>query len=200
MTHGSSKLPREEELEVLLRDPDFTLDLFAQSFADDGNPYYAFMAIGICRKHGKQFPDWVNAYLDQVVERMELDEAKETDDLREVLPKIFGFPKRRGPGKLLNPGDNHKRILFAMKFKSLLFQKGQEPKQAMANAYNAIFDGKNDNVDDRTLQRWLREEFSLSKLPSTTQEWKKILYDQFHPLAVYLRAHLEKQKSRETLP
>ena len=156
MMHGSSKLLKElevsvrdpellKELEVLVRDPDFTLDLFAQCFAADGNPYYAFMAIGICRKHGKQFPDWVNAYLDQVVERMESDEAKETDDLREVLPKIFGFPKRRGPGKLLNPGNNNpNRYLFAMRFKSLLMQKGQEPKQAIANAYNAIFDGKND--------------------------------------------------------
>jgi hypothetical protein len=62
--------------EVVTRDPDFLVDMFLHAMADTGNPYYAWQALSVCLKHKKEIPDWLAAYLEQCIERMEADRAR----------------------------------------------------------------------------------------------------------------------------
>jgi hypothetical protein len=190
--------------EAARNDPAFMERGWLTSFADTGNPYYAWMAIENCIKHKKEFPDLVISYLEQCVERMKSDKAKESADLRKVLPWIFGFPHvldptqgKRGPGNLLDPDREQvpDRMLFALRFATRL-EKGEDPPTAICNAYNDTFDEQAADADEKTLRRWLLKEFDLKKWPSNTEEWKKICREHYYSFF----ALLEGTKSRETPP
>jgi len=87
----------------------------ARSFFErSGNPYYAWYAIELCATHKEPLPNWLMSYLTQCSVRMLSSKAREIDDLREVLPWVLGFPRKRGPGKLLDPDPTQrKRILLS---------------------------------------------------------------------------------------
>lgn len=89
--------------EVVRHDPDFRLDMFLCAFADTSNPYYAWQALGVCLMHKREIPDWLAAYPEQCVERMGSDLARQASDLARVLPWVFDFSKKSGPGNLLDP-------------------------------------------------------------------------------------------------
>ena len=95
---SATRLRYREMFEVVTRDPDFLVDMFLCAMADTGNPYYAWQALSVCLKHKKEIPDWLAAYLEQCIERMESDRARKAGDLREVLPWALDFSKRAGPG------------------------------------------------------------------------------------------------------
>lgn len=148
------------------------LDIPLGCFASTGNPYYAWQAIRICVKHKKEFPDELIAYLGECADRMLSDEAEKARDVRKVLPWILGFPKKHGPGNLLNPDDDpDNRQGFALTFMVKIAQ-GEKPSDALKNAATEIL-GKEcvDKADEKTLQRWIRSEIGLQRWPRTAEEW-----------------------------
>jgi hypothetical protein len=145
------------------------LEIVRRAFEESGNPYFAWAAIHQCIKANTPFPNWLIAYLAQCSERM--PKAEQTSDLRKVLPWILGFPTKRGPRNLLRPGYS-KRLKFVIKFARLIVQ-GQDPVMARRDACNAVFDGKDGEVDDKTLVRWVRNAFHLKEAPKNTKQWKE---------------------------
>jgi hypothetical protein len=78
------------------------------------------------------------------------------------------------------------KAAFALNFAIKLYQ-GEDPVQARRNAgdewFGIIDDGR--TVDDRTLQRYLREQFQLKnrRMPLTADEWMPLIEWQ-HLLAI----------------
>jgi hypothetical protein len=155
----------------------YSLDFKRASFEGSGNPYHVWSAINFCAKHNISYPLWVITYLTQCSKRMLADEAKNTSDLRKIVPWIFGFPKKkkRGPGTLLDPFPAPERVRFVVQFGSRVLN-GENPVTARRNAYNAVFEDKTENYDDKTLMRWLLEHFDLEKAPTNAEEWQKVVY------------------------
>jgi hypothetical protein len=96
-------------------------------------------------------------------------------DIRKTLLWIFGFSKKKGgSGNLLDPGAGvlrwAQKAVFASHFAKRLDQ-GEDPVTARGNASTDAFE---EVVDDRTLQRYLREVFRLKNLPLTIEEWKPV--------------------------
>jgi hypothetical protein len=137
------------------------------------SPVYAWVAIGVCIRNKKPFPDWVIAYLGRCADRMTSDDARRSRGVRKTLLWIFGFPKKKtGPGKPLEPYPHDEwKTVFAAKFAERI-GRGDDPRTARDSACNAVFGER--GPDDRTLQRYLREVFELPYLPSTVEEWKPL--------------------------
>ena len=174
-----SRLPRPRELfEAMRHDPDFWLQGTLQELAHTGNPYFAWMAIQVCIEHGRQFPEWLLAYLGDCAERMLSDKAREGGrDIRKVLPWIFGFPNvfdpsqsKKGPGNLLNPEGDPDMLDFVLNFATRL-ERGEKLSAAVRNACNTAFSGKLADVDDKTLRSWLRKCLGLKEEPPNADAW-----------------------------
>jgi hypothetical protein len=165
-----------EMLEIVQRDPDFRLDKFHSLFANSGNPYFAWQALGVCLKYQKKIPGWLVAYLAQCIERMGSGRARKASDLREVLPWVFDFSKKTGPGNLLNPDcEPYDKALFALKF-AIMILWGEKPLTALRTVCNAHFDQKRaDKIDEKTLKGWLVKAFGLEKWPRHAAEWQLIV-------------------------
>jgi hypothetical protein len=144
-----------------------------RSFKNSGNPIYPWLALNVCIKARKPIPSWVTEYLFQCSERM--FEAQDTSDLQAVLPRIFGFPKKRpGPGKPLNPHPSSDKTTFADKFLSYILE-GKDPKTARTDACNDTLSCEfADNVESKTLDRYLLEALGLEEMPDDAQEWETI--------------------------
>jgi hypothetical protein len=203
---AGSELTKERFFSLIRKNPPFIIAAMLSEFANTGNPYWAWKVVSICVKNNIPFPDWVIGYLDQCADRMLSDEAKEGGrDLRKVLPWVFGFPngigatlRRRGPGNLLDPipEDQADKTIFAIRFATRL-EEGELPSEAMLNACNDAFKGKNANVDEKTLRRWLLNEFHLDAWPKTAEAWKEVAREHFTSIYVTFR---DWAKSRETPP
>ena len=165
-------------------DLDKTLTAF-QKLAAKRGPVFTWQMIGTCVKYKKQFPDWVINYLAQCAERMcdgrmQSERAKRADDVGKMFQWIFDFPKKKpGPGELLDAGGELLKetckAAFAFHF-ALKLHQGEDPIQARRNAGDEWFGIIGDEtVDDRTLQRYLREQFQLKKLPRTAEEWMPVI-------------------------
>jgi hypothetical protein len=143
-------------------------------------PYFAWQAIDVCIKDKRPFPDWVNDYLAGCAERMcdermQSERAKRASDVGKTFQWIFNFPKKKpGPGGLFDPDRELLKEMwkceFALNFANRLYQ-GDDPVEARGNAGNEMFPDK----DDRTLQRYLREQFQLKKLPRSIGEWMPVI-------------------------
>jgi hypothetical protein len=191
--------PENEKLaKALSSDPNFWLPRAQSRLEVTGNPYYAWLAVDICVKANRPFPDWLTAYLAQCAHRMASDRAKEAGDLRKILPWVLGFPNKRGPGNPLNFDRIQQKTDFAIEF-AMQIEAGNKPAVARLNACNATFEGKYANVADRTLQRWLLDVFRLRKAPSNVEEWKKIIRKYFEPLGRAIDDLEQQTKSRDTL-
>jgi hypothetical protein len=166
----------EELFEPLLNDPDFKLESAFESYTESGNPYFAWEAVKVCNSHNKPFPDWLCAYLGDCADRITSPEAAAGGhDLRKVLPWIFGFPNKRGPGNLLKPTESAEELCdFAYKF-AFRVAKGEQPSAAMRDACIDAFDGKMAEADEKTLRRWLCRVFDLKDWPADQTQWKKYL-------------------------
>ena len=177
-------------------------NLLLRRFQASGSPFYVWLTIRLCIRHKKPLPDWVMAYLAQCADRFMsvhyaerralCDRMKPTRytegrrlsgktkparDLRETFQRVFGFPtkEKNGPGSLFDPdAEAHiwiQKVVFALHFAERLVQ-GDDPVTARSNACDDFFA---EVVDDRTLQRYLREVFDLTSLPSTIEEWKPVV-------------------------
>jgi hypothetical protein len=178
------------------------------------NPYYAWQAIGNCIKHNKKFPDLIIDYLAMCAERMQSPRAEKSRDLRQELPWILDFPQKRGPGNMLNPGGKvRSRATFAVRF-AFRIRKGEPPVEAMRNACNDTFDADDAAIDDKTLRRWLLEQWGPKEWPRTNAEWVNIIRQHMHSileaqavdpgskledLKLKTEAILQRTKSRGTL-
>jgi hypothetical protein len=141
-------------------------------------PSVTWWAIDLCIKHKEPFPPWIIEYLGQCADRMvhRSGKAKRTIDLREELPRIFDFPKKKpGPG---NPLDHRDVVLkpllkrsFALSF-AIRVYRGESPGKAMRNAGDLFLGNV---LDDRTLRKYLKEAFQVSRLPTTKQEWEPVI-------------------------
>jgi hypothetical protein len=149
------------------------LEIVRRTFEWSGNPYYVWYAIYDCINTNTTFPDWIVAYLSQCSERMMSEKAGRASDLRKVLPWVFGFPRKHGPGNLLNPQGNPERLSFALEFGTRVLN-GEDPVRARRDACNAVFDGKDAEVDDKTLVRWLLDVFGVKKAPKNTTGLQKL--------------------------
>jgi hypothetical protein len=175
-------------------------------FERSGNPYYTWYAIDLCATHKEPLPNWLMQYLTQCSRRMLSGKARETDDLREVLPWVLGFPKKRGPGKPLDPDPALEKTLFAVAFMDGILQ-GKDPVTARRNACG-VLDGRAADMDDKTLQRWLLEAFNLKRAPANEEQWTDFCFAYFAPagaarkfIQLMIRRELLRQtKSRETPP
>jgi hypothetical protein len=181
----------DSDFEKRVRDLDHQLDLM-RKLAANRSPYFAWEAIRSCIRKKKPFPDWVTDYLGRCAERMcaermRPERAKLAGDVRKTFQWIFDFPKKRpGPGGLFNEDQEllkeAMKGVFALGFAIRLYQ-GEDPVQARRNAGDECFGVVGDVVDDRTLQRYLREQFELKNLPLTADEWKPLI-DPEHFLAL----------------
>jgi hypothetical protein len=168
-------------------DPERAIEAF-RKLAANRSPYFAWRVIEGCVRHKKPFPDWVTSYLGQCAERMcaermQSERAKRADDAGKMFLWIFDFPKKKpGPGELLDAeGELLKEAgkgAFALSFALRLYQ-GEGPVEARSNAGNEYFPDK----DDKTLQRYLREQFRLKKLPRDIDEWGPVIaWDRLLPI------------------
>ena len=185
--------------EAASRDSDFMTEGALASWADTGNPHYVWFAIKICTEHKKPLPEWILAYLADCADRMLSDEARAGGhDLRKMLPWIFGFPSKRGPGNLLDPDREEPKgaLNFALRFATHI-ELGKSPTAAMREACNDAFKGENVDADEKTLRRWLLKQFDLKKWPASAELWKKITRE--HLYRYLIRIARCGTESRETL-
>jgi hypothetical protein len=111
------------------------------TFESTGNPYFAWFEIDRCAEANTPLPQWVLVYLVQCAGRMLSMKAQQTSDLRKVLPWVLGFPKKRGPGNLLDPVGGPKRVFFTLEF-GIRVLRGEDTVTARRDACNAVFDGQ----------------------------------------------------------
>jgi hypothetical protein len=157
-------------IEKLRDDHAYVLAGMRVAVEEDRNPAYAWEVIDRCIKRKTDFPDWIRRYLAQCAERMLSDRAKEAREVRDVLPWALGFADVRG-----NALDSHRdqdKYAFALAF-AIRIDNGDTRPDARRNAYNEVF-GPQDDVDDRTLQRWLHKVFGLKKKPSVADWYNAI--------------------------
>ena len=179
----------EEMFEPVLNEPDFLLESAFEAYTETGNPYFAWEAIEVCNAHIRPYPDWLRAYLGDCANRMTSPEAAAGGhDLRKALPRIFGFPNKRGPGNLLNPTEGAERQCdFAYKF-AFRVSKGEKLTPAMRDACIEAFGGTMAEADEKTLRRWLCRVFGLKEWPTDQTQWKKIFIEHFKSVFAVLSA------------
>jgi hypothetical protein len=179
---------------AVLNDPDLRLKVQQGSFALNGNPIHAWEAIDICFEHKREFPDWLSAYLAGCAKRLLSDDVKEANDVRKVLPRVFGFRKtKRGPGNMLAARRNdYNRTPFALAF-AVKINNGVKPSDALKRACEAL--DEDDNFDDKTLRGWVLDFFEQEKWLRSNAEWKSVVRNQFMGVA-----RLVQEKYREIAP
>ena len=153
---------------------EFVLLRLRQAFEVSGDPYYAWAALRSCTNLvEKPLPPWLASYLFQCSERIE--KAEQASDLRGVLPWVLGFPTKRTKKCLSDKVSPRTRTWkFVTEFGVRILQD-EDPVAARRNACNDAFDGKDTNVDDKTLMRWLLSAFHLKKAPKDARRWKEIV-------------------------
>jgi hypothetical protein len=187
MRAPDEKRPRasryREMAEAVKRDPDFRIDMFLHALAASGNPYYAWQALGVCIEHKKEIPEWLAAYLAQCIERIGSDRARQTSDLREVLPWVFDFTKKKaGPGNLLDPDyDPDDKQLLAINF-AINLEEGEKLSTALEKAAEEVLGQERaEKIADKTLKSWICKVFDLKEWPAgaTADDWKRIAHEHY---------------------
>ena len=130
----------------------------------------------ICATNKLPIPEWVTDYLAGAADRMLSAETAESKDARAVLPKILGFPSKRGPGnplRLENDEVGVDRWLFSRRFAAAI-GGGRSIQDALAVAV-LLLDPADHDRDELTLLRWVAKEFGLPTHPRTENTWIKAL-------------------------
>jgi hypothetical protein len=202
MKMSAAHLRHTKMFEVVTRDPDFRLDTFLCAFADTANPYYMWQALDVCLKHKREIPGWLTAYLAECIDRMESDRAKKASDLARVLPWVFGFSKKSGPGNLLDPDrdpDRSDKLSFALHF-AIKIEQGERPSAALMSPCDEVLDQERaEKITEKTLKSWLIKHFRLKKWPRTNSEWNEIAREHFCPVVTFIeeRHRQIRKRSRE---
>jgi hypothetical protein len=172
-----------------LKDFGLQLEMRLAGYLETKNPVYVWEAIKLCTDHKLPLPDWVSAYLATVANLMLCEEARQSSDLRAVLPHVLGFPKKsRGPGRLLDPDAGPAdRTIFTMKFLIKLAQNHEcKPLEALREACDEMDPSFADDKEDNTLWGCLTEELGLAERPKTNEEWRAVGDAHFFPFYVLI--------------
>jgi hypothetical protein len=101
-------------------------------------------------------------------------EARQSSDLREVLPRVLMFPRKKtGPGRLLDPDAAlPDRWIFTIRFLNELEHNHKcEPSEALEKI-RCEMDTSVADKDDKTHWVWLTEELGLAERPKSNAEWR----------------------------
>jgi hypothetical protein len=185
-----------------LRDPAFMLQVDLCGWEETKNPTYIWEAIDRCERHGMPYPREVHQYLAEVAQRMCSAEARKATDLARVLPKLLGFHKGRGPGRLLDPDNvDADRMNLALLFATALEE--QALRGARLNASAALRTALEklppsfQQTNDKTLKRWIEEATSLPHRARTAAEWRSDLrwhYNSILQLGEIIRETISRNK------
>jgi hypothetical protein len=141
-----------------------------------GNPYYVWQTIEICIREKINLPYWVNQYLAECAQRMLSPDATKSRDLGRVLPRIMGFPQKRGPGHSLEP-DRESHLFFKPAWTFLFeIEKGKKPTAALRSAFEVLDQEVCDKMENKTLLRHIKKFFFITEKPRTNAEWKRALH------------------------
>jgi hypothetical protein len=143
------------------------------------NPVDYWKAVKGCIKFNREFPPSVRAYLGRCADRMLSEEAERPRDVRKTLLWILEFPKKKmGPGSPLDRSDDaflaQQKQWFAFNFVVRLSRFDRWGKVSEARK-DAGYDAFRKNKKDKILRQYLREEFRVSELPSTIEEWQPVI-------------------------
>lgn len=161
-----------------LSNPDFKIAGCRAGAEETGNPFYIWLAAEICIATKREFPGWVLDYLKQCAVRMRSPEARKHSDLRKMLPWVLGFPSKgkRGPGNPLDPDLGRPHLHFVLQFSAYIYC-GVDPTTALHEACNDVFE--DDDINDATLQRWVKKHYGLKTWPRTFDEWREVILRQY---------------------
>jgi hypothetical protein len=138
-------------------------------FEETNNPVFVWREIGFCIGASAPLPQWVTSYLLACSVRLKAAESG-AEDIKTVLPDVFGFELRRGPG---NPLSAVARIShderYALEFSAAIL-RGEKPDKARESAYNKC--SRKGNADEKTLRERLKNFFSEKRFHPTNKEWK----------------------------
>lgn len=180
---------KDQKLRDLLLNPVTHLVGYEMEWNRTGNPAHVWYAIKYCIEEKLEFPPWVFAYLLAVAQRMHSPEARESKDLREILPAILGFlPKAERRGYPLRENQSDEQMRFAEEFVAEI-EKGESPKDARQNACRVLDRKTADKVDDKTLKIWLRDYFELEVLPRDNAAWRVAIRSDMKRLYGQLKQH-----------
>jgi hypothetical protein len=184
---------KDPKLRDLLLNPLTHLAGYEMVWNKTHNPFWVWIGVEHCIEENLgYFPPWVTDYLMDVALRMRSPEAKESKDLRKVLPWIVGFPpKAERRGHALREGQSDEQMRFAEEFSSEI-EKGAKPTDALHNACSVLLI---DKADDKTLRGWVKEYFELTSWPRSNAEWRAVILSQMKMLYGHFRA-----KIRESPP
>jgi hypothetical protein len=149
-------------------------------FEETNNPIFVWREISFRMGASEPLPQWVTDYLLACAARLNAAESGE-EDVKTVLPGVFGFELRRGPGNPLSAvaRASHDR-LYALEFSAAIL-RGEKPSEARDSAYNRC--SRTANGDEKTLRERLKKFFSVDQFHSTNTDWKRtiILWLLKHP-------------------
>jgi hypothetical protein len=174
-----TRLPTVPELRARLRDPGFMTRAHRSGWEETNNPVYVWEAIAVCTEHKKPLPDWIVTYLAKVAQRMTSAETRAAKDVRKILPRIFGFPTKAGPGRPFDPDGGKPEdalslaILFATELEQGVLKKS--PNAAIRKAAATMGIPAFVKRNERTLLHWVQQAVGLERKPSTSAEWKAAL-------------------------
>jgi hypothetical protein len=171
--------------------PNLLLAACYDNWQDTKNPSHMWHAIDICARHKCDFPDWIREYLGLCAKRMMAEaQSKASKDLRAILPKVLGFPAKRGRGHPLRPDGSEDYMTVAWAFAGEI-AKGRKPSDALSNASKVLHKTLGDKIDYKTLLGHIKKHFDLKKAPRTNAEWKKAIsnwyLENFGPLEKIFR-------------
>jgi hypothetical protein len=150
------------------------LPIFNVAWQYGGNPLFVWWAIDICAKYKHELPQWVLDYLAGCAERMVSREARKSAELRDILPRVLGFPARPGRGHHpLRPDNNAEYETAAYVFAEAI-DEGVKPSTALQKAANALPRGLLE-IDEKTLRRRIMKQFGVTSAPRTNADWKLAL-------------------------
>jgi hypothetical protein len=174
--------------------PEFVLGYALAEWEQTHNPYFAWKAIEYCTQRKIDYPDWVRDYLAECAQRMVSASAAETSDVRKVLPRIMGFPSKRGPGNPLKPERKEDQYFDAALCFMGEIAKGSSPSMAVQTAFETLDPKVADKMDHRTLRSHIKRFFGATGSLRRWGDWRDALLA--HGEAMRALA----QKFRETTP
>jgi hypothetical protein len=151
----------------------FQLTCAKSEWEKSKNPAYVWRGISVCSHAKIAFPNWVSQYLAECAERMLSAGTSKTSDLRAILPRVLGFPKKRGRGNQLKPPDEHLKhfdpaIAFGMEIAN-----GAKPSDALRTAFDHLNSKSADKMDDKTLLSHIKKFYGVKSAPRNNAEWRK---------------------------
>jgi hypothetical protein len=156
-------------------DADILLAACLFEWDETGNPVWAWEAIDICREYQCEFPRWLKLYLYSCATRMRSPVAERSKELSKVLPWIFEFPAKRGPGHPLRPdGDEREYRVPAMAF-ALAITRGAKPADALRAAFDELDGVLADKIDTKTMLTHIKMHFDLKAAPRSNAEWQQAI-------------------------